>query len=298
VTLNAEPLLSIIGAGRVGSALAYHFLKSNLTITGIIEKNKSRHSFLKNFFPKIAINSSIDSEIISKSRIILISVQDDQLSGITKQICGLSIDFSQKVFVHTSGVYSSQILALLKKQGAQIASAHPIYSFVGNDLSKVSLSGVYFDVEGDMGAIQRLTSVFQRAGINPIEITADQKLAIHIASVFYSNYFVGLTQIAQEVLHRSKIPKENLWKPFQPLIQSTLQNLSSYPLHEALSGPIKRGDIHTIESHLKFLDTNFPEAKSIYCQIANSLIQLTSLSNDQKDKLIGILRKYNKNTPI
>lgn len=298
MTPNAEPLLSIIGAGSVGSALAYHFLKSNLTITGIIEKNESRHSFLKNVFPNIIINSSIDSEIISKSRIIFISIQDDRLSGIAKQICDLSIDFSQKVFVHTSGVYSSQILALLKKQGAQIASAHPIYSFVGNDISKVSLSGAYFDVEGDMGAIQILTSVFQKAGINPIEVTSEQRLAIHIASVFYSNYFVGLTQIAQEVLHRSKMLEENLWKPFQPLIQSTLQNLSSHPLDEALSGPVKRGDIHTVENHLKFLDTNFPEAISIYCQMANSLIQLTSLSNDQKDKFIEILKKYNKNTSL
>ena len=94
------------------------------------------------------------------------------------------------------------------------------------------------------------------------------------------------------------MPEENLWKPFQPLIQSTLQNLSSHPLDEALSGPVKRGDIHTVENHLKFLDTNFPEAISIYSQMANSLIQLTSLSNDQKDKLIEILKKYNKNTSL
>lgn len=296
VTPNAEPLLSIIGAGRVGSALAYHFLKSNLTIAGIIEKNETKHSYLRNFFPEIVIKSSITSQIISKSRIIFISVQDDQLSGIAEQIYDLLVDISQKVFVHTSGAYSSQILALLKKKGAHIASAHPIYSFGGDDPNKILLKGVYFDLEGDTFAVNELKTILHKAGINTIEITEDQKLPIHIASVFYSNYFVGLAQMAQEVLRLSKIPNEYFWKPFQPLIQSTLNNLSSYPLDKALSGPIKRGDIHTIDNHLKFLDTNFPEAKSIYLLMAHSLISLTSLSNDQKDKLIERLKKNGENS--
>lgn len=291
---NSEPSLCILGAGRVGSALAYHFHKSKIKIIGIIEKNETRHSYLKKFFPETLINSSPTQEIISKSNLVFISVQDDHLSIVTEQLCDPSTNFKNKIIVHTSGAHSSKILSPLKKQNAQIASAHPIYAFSENDPDKISLKNVYFDLEGDASAVEILTSLFQKVGINTIKITAEQKLAIHTASVFYSNYFVGLAQVAQMVLQASQISPDNYWQPFVPLIQSTIHNLSSKTPEEALTGPIKRGDIQTIEKHLNFLNENLPEAKKIYLQMTQSIINAISLSTDVKNKLTAILKKYNQ----
>lgn len=292
VTPNTESALCIIGAGRVGSALTNHFLKSNLSIHNIIEKNEERHSQLKKFFPGILINTSPTTGIISKSNLFFIAVQDDQLPGLIEQIYNQKNDLSQKIFVHTSGVHSSQILEHLKNQGAQIASAHPIYSFGVINPHETTLKGVYFDIEGDTEANRVLKSLFQMVGINTIEVTPNQKMAIHIASVFYSNYFVGLTQLAQSVLHTFKIPQKNYWQPFLPLIQSTMENLSSDTPEKALTGPIQRGDIHTIEKHLSFLEENLPEVKIIYTQMARSILNSLSLSKEVKDELTAVLIKY------
>ncbi len=289
---NPDPTLCIIGAGRVGSVLASHFVKANFSITEIIERNKGKHSGLKNYFPHIAINASPTAEIISQSDAIFISVQDDQLAEAVTQIEGLADDFSGKTFVHTSGAYPSNVLAPLKKRNGEIASAHPIYSFGSPDPVKISLKGVYLDLEGDAAALSELKALFQRIGMNTIEISAEQKLAIHVASVLYSNYFVGLAQIAQAVLGASRISKENYWKPFLPLIQSTLNNLSSSSPEEALTGPIKRADIHTIEKHLDFISQHLPEALPVYLQMSRSIIEFTPIPEAIQLKLNEVLRRF------
>ena len=290
---NSEPSLCFLGAGKVGSVLAYHFLKSKIKISGIIERDETKHSHLTNFFPEALLDTSPSQEIISQSSLIFISVQDDHLSKAVEQLCDMSTDFLKKIIVHTSGAHSSKILSPLKKQSAQIASAHPIYAFSGNDPDKISLKGVYFDLEGDTEAVRKLTSLFQKVQIKVIKISTEQKLAIHIASVFYSNYFVGLAQNAQKVLHDSQISSENYWQPFLPLIQSTINNLSSNTPDEALTGPIKRGDITTIEKHLKFLETNLPEVKKNYIRMAQLILNSISLPTDVENKLTTVLKKFN-----
>jgi predicted short-subunit dehydrogenase-like oxidoreductase (DUF2520 family) len=290
---NSDLSLCLIGAGRVGSALAYHFSKFDVPITKIIEKDDARHAVLRKTFPGIGISSSLSSESISHTDIILICVPDDQLTGVISAVERLKVDLSGKTFVHTSGAYSSEILISLKDSNAQTASAHPIYSFGNNQPESILLEGVYFDLEGDVAAVSTLKNLFRGVGIRWIEISRNQKMAVHIASVFYSNYFVGLAQIAQEVLRASDFPDENLWEPFVPLIESTLENLSANIPAKALTGPIKRGDILTVEKHLAYLKSHNLEAVPAYVQMARAILQLASLAPKSIQKVEEILRAFN-----
>lgn len=289
---SSDPMLCFIGAGRVGSVLAYHFSRFNIPLRGIIEKNIARHPTLKKRFPNVEIESSLATGIISKSDIIFISVPDDLLETVGEAIGRLEFDLSGKSFVHTSGAYSSEILSSLKEKNGRIAGAHPIYSFGSDDPAGVSLEGVYFDLEGDAAAIDQLKKLFQQTTIKYIEITPDQKLAVHLASVFYSNYFVGLAQVAQEILRGSHFPKEHLWKPFVPLIESTLANLSSDSPAKALTGPIKRGDILTVEKHLSFLKSHYPDFVPAYLQMARTLLQISPQPDQTMRGLEEILRTF------
>lgn len=291
---SPAPPLTFIGAGRMGSVLAHHFSKSNFSIAGIIERSEKRQSLLKDYFPNTAILSTPAPEIISNSGIIFISVQDDEIINVVKHLEELNIDFSEMIFVHTSGAYASDVLNPLKKKKAFIASAHPIFSFGSNLPDQASLEGVYFDLDGDASALEKLKEIFYLIGSRTIEVSAEQKLAIHIASVFYSNFFAGLAQNAQDILREGGLSNENLWQPFLPLIQSTLDNLSAQPPAVALTGPVKRGDFQTVDRHLQFIKANIPSALPIYTEISQSILELTSLPEEIKLKLSDILQKYRK----
>lgn len=277
----------------MGSALAYHFSQFDIPITNIIEKDEARRTVLTKTFPNIGISPSLSSELIFHSDLIFICVPDDQLAGVISALNRLKVDLSEKAFVHTSGAYSSEILISLKDSNAQTASAHPIYSFGNNDPGSMSLVDVWFDLEGDSAAVDTLKNLFRRGGIKWIEISRDQKIAVHIASVFYSNYFVGLAHIAQEVLRASNFSEEDFWEPFVPLIEATLENLSANSPARALTGPIKRGDILTVKKHLAFLKSHKPDAVPGYVQMARTILQLASLPPKSIQKVEEILRAFN-----
>lgn len=289
---NSDPSLCIIGAGRVGSVLAYHFSRFNIPLSGIIERNEASHSVLRATFPHIEIFSSPSAEAVSRASIVFICVPDDQLAGMVKNIQRLGIDLSGTALVHTSGVYSSEILTPLKGSNGHIASAHPIYSFGQNDPAKTSLEGVFFDLEGDVLAVDNLKKLFQKTGIKSIEITPEQKIAVHLASVFYSNYFVGLSHIAREVLRASDFPEEHFSEIFIPLMESTLTNISSETPANALTGPIKRGDVLTVEKHLTYLKSYYSDAVSAYIQMARILLQISGLTDEKRRKLENVLANF------
>lgn len=289
---TSDPALCFIGAGRVGSVLAHHFSKSDFSVRGIIEKNAARHPALRELFPQVEIKSSLAPEIISQSNMIFIAVQDDSLKQVGETIVRLGIDLSEKSFAHTSGAYSSEILTPLKKGSGSIASAHPIYSFGSGEPASISLEKVYFDLEGDAAAVEQLKNLFKRTGIKFIEITPKQKLAVHVASVFYSNYFVGLAHIAHEIMRESQFPEAHLWEPFVPLIESTLANLSSDGPANALTGPIKRGDILTVEKHLTYLKSHNPKSVPVYIQMARTIAKIASLPGEISRKLEETLKTF------
>ena len=271
--VNPNVNLCIIGGGRVGSTLGYHFLKSGYNLSAIIEKNTPRTLALKKYFPDTSINKNLLVEILQISQVIFICVQDDEIPRVVDKIEEIPIKFNGKIFVHTSGAVLSHVLLPLKKKGAFAASLHPIYSFSDNHPSKIPMEGVYSDVEGDPEAVTVMEKMISQIGGKTIKINPEQKLPIHLASVFYSNYFIGMAQIAQDILKSSNIPSKNLWDPFLPLIKSTERNLSQSKPDDALTGPLVRGDVETIKRHLEFLKKNANHCLPVYKEIAKFLLK-------------------------
>ncbi|MDZ7680123.1 MAG: DUF2520 domain-containing protein [Fodinibius sp.] len=118
----------------------------------------------------------------------------------------------------------------------------------------------------------------QRLGANTLEVTADQKSQLHAAAVLASNYLVTLLNASVEVGAGQGLSSTKVKEALLPLVKTSLQNASDQPLDEALSGPIKRGDITTIEKHLALLDDR-PELKSLYCVLGLETVKFLKQSN-------------------
>ena len=90
------------------------------------------------------------------------------------------------------------------------------------------------------------------------------------------------------------IEKKQFWQAIQPLVQSTLSNISEHGTAQSLSGPIARGDAQTISSHLELLNTSKPDISAIYLKLAEQALLLAkqqgNLSTEKIDALTGLLR--------
>jgi predicted short-subunit dehydrogenase-like oxidoreductase (DUF2520 family) len=64
------------------------------------------------------------------------------------------------------------------------------------------------------------------------------------------NYLSALMDASLELGEAAGIDRKTLWQSLEPLVSSTLENINTDGPEKALTGPIARGDIKTIDQHL------------------------------------------------
>ena len=98
------------------------------------------------------------------------------------------------------------------------------------------------------------------------KIDGKQRKALHVSAVFVCNFTNHLYHIGSEICNENKIDFEIL----KPLILETANKIMTLSPKEAQTGPAKRQDTQTINSHLQFLtDEN---QKEIYKLLTKSII--------------------------
>ncbi len=286
--------LGFIGAGRVGASFAKALTNCGLNPKVMIEKDLVKLDALKHFV-RFEICSNELTEI-SPIDILIITVPDDEIEFVVNYISRYyeGKKLANHVY-HTSGALTSEILTPLSHLSESIGSIHPIQSFSGeaNDFEKYH--GIYYGVEGDEKAIQKANQLIKLLHGNPVEISPKQKTAYHLACTIASNCLNVLVYAAIDILQTIKHDEKASFDIVYPLISTTLNNIKSEGCQQALTGPVSRGDLVTIKNHLRVLNTEFPQFKSAYEELAK--IALTyktvkqSLSEDKYKKLIDCFHK-------
>ena len=96
-------------------------------------------------------------------------------------------------------------------------------------------------------------------------IDTKQRKALHVSAVFVNNFVNHLYQIGNEICIENKVPFDIL----KPLIQETAEKIQTLTPLEAQTGPAKRKDMHTIASHIDFLQDE--NQKAIYTLLTQSI---------------------------
>jgi predicted short-subunit dehydrogenase-like oxidoreductase (DUF2520 family) len=102
-----------------------------------------------------------------------------------------------------------------------------------------------------------------------IEANSSQRLYMHLAAVFASNFSNHMYALSELLMKEQNIPFDLL----SPLIQETAAKvLHISPLH-AQTGPAIRGNQQVMEKHMTILE-NHPEMKELYKQISDHIALL------------------------
>jgi len=127
-----------------------------------------------------------------------------------------------------------------------LAPLHPHPdAFSLHPLMTVTTSGA--DFAGAAAAVAGTTDAARRTardlaavlGMTPIDIPDDDRAAYHAAASIASNFLITLAWAAERVggLDRAQLA---------PLIRATVDNWAAQGAHDALTGPIARGDEETV----------------------------------------------------
>jgi predicted short-subunit dehydrogenase-like oxidoreductase (DUF2520 family) len=267
--MSARPTIAIVGAGKLGNALAISLRRAEFEVEAIV--TRSRGSSLRK---AQRLARSIGARALVKptdlaSDVVWFCVPDAAIAR-TSNLYSESLDWKGKIALHSSGVLSSDELDTLRTRGASVASVHPLMTFVRG--SKPSLTGVPFAIEGDAAALRAARGIVRGLGGTSYLIAKADKPAYHAWGTFVSPLLTSLLVTAEHVAGLAGVPPKEARKRMTAILLRTVENYSVFGGAAGFSGPIIRGDAETVKQHLKVLRT-LPAAHRVYIALANSALE-------------------------
>lgn len=257
--------LGIIGAGRAAQALAIGLADHSAEPPLMWGRSQERVGAASAATgSEVAV--SID-RIASDCDVIAIAVSDDATSLVVDDLARTLPEGGSPFVFHLSGRSGAALLAPLRAAGAMTAAIHPAMTFTGDPHGEVRrMVGARFAITGstDEATAQAKAIVAALHGFS-IEIPEEKRALYHAALCHASNHLVTLIAGASGALAEAGIDDPSAL--VAPLVRAALENSLAHGF-SGLSGPLLRGDIWTIEEHVRALTAHRPGLLPAYRAMA------------------------------
>jgi predicted short-subunit dehydrogenase-like oxidoreductase (DUF2520 family) len=290
--------VAIIGAGRVGTAMAVMLAKAGHCISGVASRNRDDAEHCARLTDAGMISTN-PVDVAVGAKMILFTVPDDQIGPVCQSLASNNGFRRGQMVLHASGALGSNVLAPAAKKGCHVASMHPFQSFATSDQAMEHLPGSYFGVEGSKEAVAVLEKLIPEAFEGTV-ISLDErtKPVYHAAACIASSFVVVLTQAAIELLLQIGLEKDETVKVLNPLLRGTVENIALLGLPKALTGPIERGDVQTIREHLQAVEARRPRVASLYRELGLKALDIAvekgGLPRDKVLEIRGMFERPEK----
>jgi predicted short-subunit dehydrogenase-like oxidoreductase (DUF2520 family) len=234
--------IAIIGAGRMGQGLgtALATRGQNVTLLGRRAQDVG---------PPFSLADAW-APALRASPLVLIATPDSAVESVANELAVLGVIGPTHVVLHLAGPLDRSVLAPLTSSGAALGSFHPLQTVADPVSAAERLIGAYAGLEGDERALEMGKRLAKLLQMTSIVIPLGGKAKYHAGAVMAANYTVGLFGAAQRIATESGIDPEIAARMYLPLLEGAVRNIVALGPADALTGPIRRGDLSTIRLHL------------------------------------------------
>ncbi|GAA1148671.1 Rossmann-like and DUF2520 domain-containing protein [Ornithinicoccus hortensis] len=219
--------IAIIGAGRMGTALAGAFREAGLEVTGPLGRGADG----------------------AGSEVVLLSVPDRAIAeaaAVVPPRPGLLVG-------HCSGATTLAPLA-----GHEGFSLHPLMTA---PRSGARFTGATAAVDGSTPrALEAATALATSVGMRPVQVQEEDRAAYHASAAVASNFLTTVLDLAEALAGSAGVERERL----RPIVQAAVDNWSRDGGAEALTGPVARGDDATVARHREAVARRRPEDLELF----------------------------------
>ena len=289
--------IGFIGAGIVGTSLAVRLSRRGYNIAAVYSRSASSAQRLADMAGNTSIFTS-PQDVADHAGLVFVTTPDDTIPVIVDLVRWHE---GQNV-VHCSGADSLDVLEPARIVGAQVGSFHPLQTFASIQKAIENLPGSTFALEAEGPLLDHLKEMALSLEGRWIKLGAGDKAAYHTAAVMTSNYLVTLVKLSTDLWNSFGIPRDQAIQALLPLLKGTLNNIENLSVPNALTGPIARGDIGTVQIHLNTLKETAPEILPAYCQLGLQTIPLAlakgkikgNQAKELEDIMKGTLKSYSE----
>ncbi len=258
--------VGILGAGAVGTALAVGLADAGYNITAIMSRNAPR---AKDLAGRVggAIHTQQAGLLVDLADTVFLTVPDDVIGSVAESVPwrdGMAA-------VHCSGGTPVSVLECASGYGAVTGGFHPLYTFPQNSLRTTTLENVTFAIESQDPALHhQLRDMAHALHGHAIDINEKSRALYHISGVLASNYLIAIIAEAAGLWAQFGYNQSQALRALLPLIRGTVGNIERDGAAAALTGPIVRGDLGTVQAHLEQLQATLPGVVPLYAALAQA----------------------------
>ncbi|MVA75227.1 DUF2520 domain-containing protein [Auraticoccus sp. F435] len=231
------PAVTVVGAGRAGTALAAALLAAGVAVRGPLGRG-----------------ADIDDDPV-----VLLCVPDAAIAAVAAALP----ERPGRLVGHVSGATSLAPLA-----PHEAFSVHPLMTIPRDG---ADLAGTTAAVAGSSErALAVATALATACGMEPVAVADEDRVAYHAAACLASNFLVVLEDAAEQLAATAGLPRERL----VPLVRATVESWALRGGADALTGPIARGDEETVGRHRAVLAERLPEQLALFDALAGATRRL------------------------
>ena len=261
----ARLTVGVVGAGRVGSGLGAALARAGHRVTGTYAVSEASRARAAELLPGVPVKDV--AAVVAGAELVLLAVPDDALGHLVAGLAATGVWQAGQIVVHTSGRHGVGILDPARAQHVLPLALHPAMTFTGTAMDLDRLVDCAFGVTADDALRPMAEALVLEMGGEPVWIAETDRTAYHLALAHGANHLVTLTSEAMQILASAGV--EDPQRVLGPLMRAALDNALRLG-DAALTGPVARGDVGTVEDHLRELDRLSPEIRRTYVALARA----------------------------
>ncbi len=253
----------LLGSGNVATHLGRAFKMAGQSIVQVWSRDITNARELADTLATEAVSDI--SDLNRSADLYIIAVNDEAIRKIASEL-----NLGDNLIVHTSG---STALDALGDISSRIGVFYPLQTF--SKSKAVDFRQIPIAIEGNTAEVTLvIRSIADRLSEKVIELSSDQRKALHVAAVFACNFTNHLFALSQELLGEHRLDFDLL----RPLIAETANKIQLNDPVSVQTGPAIRDDQETINAHLELLREN-SELRELYTKISQSIVNLHQRSH-------------------
>jgi predicted short-subunit dehydrogenase-like oxidoreductase (DUF2520 family) len=229
--------LGVVGKGRLGTALSAALREAGYEVDGPAGRGE-----------------------VPRADAILLCVPDAEIGAAAETVAGAA-----PLVGHTSGATPLGALRPAARGGAHVFGLHPLQTFASANGAAPDLRGIGCAVAGSTPeALAAARAIAERLGMVAFELPDHKRAAYHAAASVASNFLVTLQAMAEEVAGDAGLEPAEARRLLAPLVRRTVDNWVALGPRAALTGPVARGDDHTVDAQRQAVAAASPQLLPLF----------------------------------
>jgi predicted short-subunit dehydrogenase-like oxidoreductase (DUF2520 family) len=260
---TGDRTLALIGPGRAGTTIALALRAIGWTVTAVARRAPDAQS-TATATAALASCAAPVSDAARGAELVLVATPDRDIED-TIAAAGPAIA-PGALIVHLAGSRGLDVFDDLRatRTDVRVGALHPLQSFPNTTVGLDRLPGSWAAVAGDPAVSELARSL----GLRTFGLADADRVRYHTAAVVASNHLVSLLGQVERLAASCGVP----FDAFGPLVVACVENAFALGPADALTGPVARGDLSTVEAHLRALD---PAEREAYRALAREAARLT-----------------------